>query len=52
MASKKQTNDGYTPLKKGYQPTPPPPLEPGGMAQDGYTPTKNVQNPAPPPKKR
>ncbi len=50
MTDKKQTNEGYVPLKKGYVPNTTP-VKPGGMAQDGYTPAKGTTAPKAPPKK-
>lgn len=51
MADKKPLNEGYTPIKKGYQPTKQTPGS-GGHAQDGHNPTKSSGNaPLPPPKK-
>lgn len=54
MSEKKPLNEGYVPVKKGYQPTSsPPPNTPGGKVQGGYQPSKSEAKPSPsaPPKK-
>jgi hypothetical protein len=50
MTDKKQTNEGYVPIKKGYVPNATPGKS-SGHAQDGYTPTKSSTPVKPPPKK-
>jgi hypothetical protein len=52
MSDKKPLNEGYSPIKKGYQPKPStPPASPGGKVQGGYQPTTGQSKPSPPPKK-
>lgn len=54
MPEKKPLNEGYAPVKKGYQPTSnPSPNLPSGKVQGGYQPSKSEAKPSPsaPPKK-
>lgn len=44
-------NEGYQPIKKGYQPKPQKSKLPGENVTGGYQPTTSEAKPNPPPKK-
>lgn len=51
MADRKNVNEGYQPLNRGYQPTPQK-LPAGDKVQGGYQPPASVGKPVQPPPKK